>query len=70
MAKAIIAVGFDHDDKPVQIYTGDDFDSAQKELMAQGEAGKITLGHIYKYPQPTRRVSFSYVKQAQEEEAP
>jgi hypothetical protein len=65
MAKAIIAVGFDQDDKPVNIYTGDDFDEAQRQIIAQGEAGKIALGHIYKNPHPARRFSFSYASQAE-----
>jgi hypothetical protein len=70
MARAIIAVGFDQDDKPVNVYTGDDFEEAQKQIIEQGEAGKIALGHIYKNPNPARRFSFDYARQAAPAEEP
>jgi hypothetical protein len=66
MARAIIAVGFDSDDKPVNIYTGDDFEEAQKQIIEQGEAGKIALGHVYKNPTASRRFSFDYAKPAED----
>jgi hypothetical protein len=70
MARAIIAIGFDSDDKPINIYTGDDFDEAQRQIIAQGEAGAIAIGHIYKFPHAARRFFFDYARQAPPAEEP
>jgi hypothetical protein len=50
MPQVVIAIGFDAQDNPVNLYTGLDYQLAKSALDDAGTAGSVNIGYILKNP--------------------